>query len=192
MILLAVLAAISFATGDARAGTVMVAMVALSVGLRFWQEAIADSAAAQLKAMIHVTATVVRDGQAAEMPLRDLVPGDFIQLAAGDMIPGDVRILASKDFFVSQGSLLGFSDPRQQPGELLWPARFGADELVSLKRSLGSYAASGQLQQRPSPAEGGMLKRNWFRFFQRAGQNLPPIDVRYPDGSHRLTSVSAL
>ena len=111
VILLATLSAISFATGDARAGTVMAAMVVLSVALRFLQEARADAAAAKLKAMIHVTATVVRDGAAREMPLRDLVPGDIIKLSAGDMIPGDVRVLSSKDLFVSQGSLTGESLP---------------------------------------------------------------------------------
>jgi P-type Mg2+ transporter len=111
VILLATLSAVSFATGDARAGTVMVAMVMLSVALRFFQEARADAAAAKLKAMIHVTATVIRDGAAREMPLRDLVPGDIIKLSAGDMIPGDVRVLSSKDLFVSQGSLTGESLP---------------------------------------------------------------------------------
>ncbi len=89
----------------------MAAMVVLSVALRFFQEARADAAAAKLKAMIHVTATVVRDGNAREMPLRDLVPGDIIKLSAGDMIPGDVRVLSSKDLFVSQGSLTGESLP---------------------------------------------------------------------------------
>ena len=42
VILLSILSAISFLTGDARAGSVMAGMVALSVGLRFWQEARAD------------------------------------------------------------------------------------------------------------------------------------------------------
>jgi Mg2+-importing ATPase len=111
VILLGALSAISFATGDARAGTVMAMMVVLSAGLRFLQEARADAAAAKLKAMIHVTATVVRDGEAKELPLRDLVPGDIIHLSAGDMIPGDVRVLSSKDLFVSQGSLTGESLP---------------------------------------------------------------------------------
>jgi P-type Mg2+ transporter len=111
VILLATLSTVSFATGDARAGIVMAMMVVLSAGLRFFQEARADAAAAKLKAMIHVTATVIRDGQTNEMPLRDLVPGDIIQLCAGDMIPGDVRLLSSKDLFVNQGSLTGESLP---------------------------------------------------------------------------------
>jgi Mg2+-importing ATPase len=111
VVLLAILSAVSFATGDARAGTVMAAMVVLGVGLRFVQEARADAAAAKLKAMIHVTATVLRDGAAKEVPLRNLVPGDIIKLSAGDMIPGDVRVLSCKDLFVSQGSLTGESLP---------------------------------------------------------------------------------
>src|SRR5277367_5009408 len=111
VILLTTLSAVAFLTGDARAGSVMAIMVVLSVGLRFWQEARADAAAEKLKAMIHVTATVVRDGAAREIPLRDLVPGDIVKLAAGDMIPGDVRLLSSKDVFVSQGSLTGESLP---------------------------------------------------------------------------------
>ena len=63
VILLAVLSSISFATGDPRAGSVMAGMIVLSVSLRFLQEARAGAAAAKLKAMIHVTATVVRDGK---------------------------------------------------------------------------------------------------------------------------------
>src|SRR5271165_6353339 len=111
VILLSTLSTVSFITGDARAGSVMALMVCLSVGLRYFQEARADAAAEKLKAMIHVTATVVRDGAARELPLRDLVPGDIVKLAAGDMIPGDARLLSLKDLFVSQGSLTGESLP---------------------------------------------------------------------------------
>ena len=111
VVLLAALAAISFATGDARAGTVMCLMVVLGVLLKFIQEARADTAAAQLKAMIKVTATVFRDGQAMEVPLKEIVPGDVVKLSAGDMIPADLRVLTSKDLFVIQASLTGESLP---------------------------------------------------------------------------------
>src|ERR1700726_5341731 len=63
VILLTVLAAVSYATGDFRAGTVMLLMVFLGLGLRFVQESRADAAAAKLKALISVTATVVRGGE---------------------------------------------------------------------------------------------------------------------------------
>ena len=111
VILLSVLAILSFATGDFRAGSVMLLMVVLGLFLRFVQETRADTAAAKLKAMISVTATVVRDGQAREIPLQHLVPGDIVKLSAGDMIPGDVRLLSAKDLFVIQATLTGESMP---------------------------------------------------------------------------------
>jgi Mg2+-importing ATPase len=111
VILLAVLATISFATDDARAGIVMSMMIVLGVGLKLIQEAKADSAAAKLKAMISVTATVVRAGTPQEVAVSQLVPGEIVKLAAGDMIPGDVRIVDAKDLFVIQGSLTGESFP---------------------------------------------------------------------------------
>ena len=111
VILLAVLACVSFATGDFRAGTVMTLMIVLGVGLKLIQEAKADNAAAKLKAMITVTATVEREGVAKEIAISHLVRGDVVTLAAGDMIPADVRVLAAKDLFVIQSSLTGESFP---------------------------------------------------------------------------------
>ena len=55
VILLGVLSVVSFATGDPRAGAMMLCMILLSVGLKLVQESRADSAAAKLKAMISVT-----------------------------------------------------------------------------------------------------------------------------------------
>ena len=111
VILLTILAGITFYTAhepsDFAGGWIMVAMVILGVGLRYIQESRADAAAAKLKAMINVTATVVRDGKTREVPLRELVPGDIVKLSAGDMIPGDVRLLSCKDLFIIQATLTG-------------------------------------------------------------------------------------
>lgn len=111
VILLLVLATIAFLTEDIRSGIVMTLMVILGVTLRFIQETKADNAAAKLKAMINVTATVIRDGIQEEVALKNLVPGDIIVLSAGDMIPADVRILSAKDLFLIQASLTGESLP---------------------------------------------------------------------------------
>ena len=59
-------------------------------------------------------------------------------------------------------------DWRAEEGELLWKEHIGQKELASLKRELGSeYAIAGQLQQRPSPTTGGIIKRDWFVKYQR-------------------------
>jgi predicted phage terminase large subunit-like protein len=57
---------------------------------------------------------------------------------------------------------IGFIDPRTVDGELLFPERFPEATVVALEKTMGSYAAAGQLQQRPAPRDGGMFKRHWF------------------------------
>jgi predicted phage terminase large subunit-like protein len=52
---------------------------------------------------------------------------------------------------------IGWVDPRTTLGEPLWPERFGEAELAKLEKKLGLYGTSGQLQQRPSPASGGII-----------------------------------
>lgn len=64
--------------------------------------------------------------------------------------------------FVSQ---IGWKDPRKKPGELLCPARVGPGAIAEAKRDLGSYGFAAQHQQRPSPAEGGLIKRHWWKFY---------------------------
>jgi predicted phage terminase large subunit-like protein len=69
---------------------------------------------------------------------------------------------------------IGWEDPRTEEGELLWPARFGEDEVKSLEKSLGPHKAAGQLQQRPEPAGGGIIKRAWWQLWEAA--EYPPMD----------------
>lgn len=58
---------------------------------------------------------------------------------------------------------LGFFDPRTEEGELLWPNRMKEGTLRRLERKLGSYGTAGQLQQRPSPKGGGILKEEHWQ-----------------------------
>ena len=71
-------------------------------------------------------------------------------------------------------STLNFTDPRTKEGELLWPNRIDEKTLTTLERSLGSYAAAGQLQQRPMPKGGGILKAEWWVPWENA--ELPEIE----------------
>ena len=40
------------------------------------------------------------------------------------------------------------------------------DSLDNLKKSLGSYGVAGELQQLPAPADGGVVLRKWWKFYQ--------------------------
>lgn len=59
-------------------------------------------------------------------------------------------------------TVLGWTDPRRKAGELLDSKRFPPDVVENLKRVMGAHTAAGQLQQRPSSAEGGAIKRKWL------------------------------
>ena len=69
----------------------------------------------------------------------------------------------------------GTYDPRTTVGELICPERFGPDELTRLKQLLGVYGSAGQLQQRPSPPGGGILKVKHFQLWP-ASKEIPRFD----------------
>jgi len=133
VLLLTALAALSLVSGEAESALIILTIVIFSVILRFSQDYRSSRAVAALCELVHTTATVTRPllqgeragcdsrnlglgpsgamGQQQDVPLRDLVPGDVILLAAGDMVPADVRLLHSKDLYVSQATLTGESLP---------------------------------------------------------------------------------
>lgn len=69
---------------------------------------------------------------------------------------------------------IGWKDPRTRDGELLWPERFGEEELTGLEKIMGKFKSAGQLQQRPEPAGGGIIKREWWKLWEEP--KFPPCD----------------
>ena len=118
---LLLIAAVSFVTSvllaapgekDPSAVIVILVLVLLSGGLRFFQEFRSGREAEGLGALVKTTATVIRrENGREEIDMADLLPGDIVVLSAGDMVPADLRVLTAKDFFVSQSALTGESEP---------------------------------------------------------------------------------
>lgn len=78
-----------------------------------WQETNAEKALEALKEIQSETTTVIRDGvKIHNMPVKELVPGDIVELKVGDKVPADMRILKliSSTLRVEQGSLTGESE----------------------------------------------------------------------------------
>src|SRR6516162_3530076 len=57
------------------------------------QEGKAAEAVTALQKMVVIKAKVRRDGQLAEIPAEQLVPGDIVAIEAGDIVPADGRLL---------------------------------------------------------------------------------------------------
>jgi len=87
---------------------------------------------------------------------------------------------------------IGFEDPRKVEGELMFPERFGANTVTNYKKALGDQAYAGQMQQRPAPAGGGILKIKHFQLWPTAWK-LPVFEyvVQSYDGAYDDDATSS-
>ncbi len=114
VIVLLVASAASALLGERVNASIIVLMVALSVGLNFIQTYRSHRVAERLREAVAPTATALRDGSWSEIRRRDLVPGDIVRLAAGDRVPADARLLEARDLHVQQAALTGESMPAEK------------------------------------------------------------------------------
>lgn len=74
-----------------------------------------------------------------------------------------------------------WQDPRVDEGELLSPKRFGPAEVADARVRLGGYGYAGQHQQRPTPRQGAIWERDWWRHWHdpkrcgHHGERLRPV-----------------
>ena len=90
------------------AGVIMVIVVFNAV-LGFIQEKRAESAMEELKKLSAPTVNLVRDGEEAEIPAADVVPGDLMVLETGDLVSADGRLLDAVNLRADESSLTGES-----------------------------------------------------------------------------------
>jgi H+-transporting ATPase len=77
----------------------------------FWQENKADNAIEMLKQRLAINARVFREGEWAEMPAKELVPGDIIRIRMGDIVPADVKLIEGEYMLADESALTGESLP---------------------------------------------------------------------------------
>jgi predicted phage terminase large subunit-like protein len=61
------------------------------------------------------------------------------------------------------GNKLGVIDPRTEPGELLWPARYPEEIVIKDREGMSPAVAEAQYQQNPAPESGSFFEAEWFR-----------------------------
>ncbi|MEO8697919.1 MAG: magnesium-translocating P-type ATPase [Acidimicrobiales bacterium] len=111
LILLLGAALISGATGDPTDAVIISSIVALSVGLGFFNEYRSELAAAALHANIHHETVVWRDGSRRQIEVSGLVPGDVVELSVGAIVPADIRLIEATQFECDESLLTGESIP---------------------------------------------------------------------------------
>ena len=104
-------------TGDTTDGAIIAAIVVLSVGLGFVNEYRSELAVAALHENIRHEAVVWRDGAQRRIDVRDLVPGDVVELRVGELVPADVRLLDVNELECDEAVLTGESMPAAKTAE---------------------------------------------------------------------------
>ena len=102
-------AIISMFSGNEESTIVIFAVLVMNAVLGTIQHVKAEKSLASLKQLSAPAAKVIRDGIKQEMPAKDVVPGDILELEAGDMVAADGRILHNYSLQVNESSLTGES-----------------------------------------------------------------------------------
>jgi len=109
LLLLLVTAAVSGAVGDLTDALLIFAIMAMSVGLGFFNEYRSAKAVEELHSEIAHTASAGRDGRPTEVDVSELVPGDVVHLEVGDKVPADLRLLEVNGLECDESALTGES-----------------------------------------------------------------------------------
>jgi len=132
---------VSGVLGDVTDAVIILAIIALSGLLGFWQESGATRAVAALLAVVQIKVEVRRDGQVQEVPSTEIVPGDVVLLNAGDVIPGDGLIVESNQLLVDEAALTGETYPAEKA-----PGVVPADAPIASRTNsvfMGTHVTSG-------------------------------------------------
>lgn len=131
-IILVLAAVVAFVTGDKNTGYYVMAMVALSVLLGFWNEFTAEKTVAALLKRISLMAVVLRSGVKQEIPVGHLTIGDVVLLAPGSIIPADLRLIHTDNLEIDESALTGESVATTKDANTLVN-----DEELSKQRNVG-------------------------------------------------------
>ena len=98
----------------------IILMIVVGSGLlSFTQEYRASKAVAALRSRLALKARVLRAGKLTNVPVREIVCGDIVELSAGNLVPADGLVLAAKDCLVTQSALTGESLPVEKSAGVL-------------------------------------------------------------------------
>lgn len=110
-LLLWVAGILAFVSRTPALGWAIWAVIWINAIFSFWQEFQAEQALAALKKVLPMQVKVYRGGTLQQIPARELVRGDVMQLEEGDRISADARLIAAESFYVDVSVLTGESLP---------------------------------------------------------------------------------
>jgi P-type Ca2+ transporter type 2C len=116
-VLLLVAAVLSYVSGSPELALIILAVVFVNIFVSLFQESRAEKAMETLKSWMPEYAKVLRNGELQKIHVKELVPGDIIQLDEGDRVPADARLIEAFDLWTNNVPLTGESEPQPRVPE---------------------------------------------------------------------------
>jgi predicted phage terminase large subunit-like protein len=100
--------------------------------------------------------------------------GHLLGMGGWDHLSLGARAIEDEEIPIGNGRI-----HRRRVGDLLHPERESAEILEQIRLEIGSLQFSAQYQQRPVPIEGNLIRRSWFRVYDRLPARGPGVQMVY-------------
>ncbi|MEA5574366.1 cation-transporting P-type ATPase [Calothrix sp. UHCC 0171] len=110
-LLLWVAGTLAFISRTPELGWAIWAVIWINAIFSFWQEFQAEQALSALKKVLPMQVKVYRNGELQQIPARELVRGDVMQLEEGDRISADARLVSAESLYLDVSVMTGESLP---------------------------------------------------------------------------------
>ena len=117
--LLIVTSVLSMYFGEVLGGTIILVLIFLSAIVSFIQEYRSERIVDDLNKKISHKAIVTRNGEKIEIDVKNIVPGDIINLDVGSKVPADVRLIEAENLEINESILTGESVPVHKVSDVL-------------------------------------------------------------------------
>jgi Ca2+-transporting ATPase len=110
----------------------IIAIVSLNGILGYVQESRAEKALAALKKLSSPLVRIIRDGKLADVPGKELVPGDVMLLEAGVQLAADGRLIEQSNLQVRESALTGEAEAVNKQAKLTLPEDTALGDRINL------------------------------------------------------------
>lgn len=145
VMILIVAAIVSGVLGKLESAIVIIVVIMLNAILGTVQHVKAQKSLDALKALASPMAKVKRDGNATEIPSKDLMVGDLMLLDAGDFISADGRIIENYNLQVNESSLTGEAESVLKSAETISATDISLGDRKNMVFS-GSFVTYGRAE----------------------------------------------
>ncbi|MCL1940117.1 MAG: cation-transporting P-type ATPase [Desulfovibrionaceae bacterium] len=102
--------------------TVVILLVTvINAGIGYFQESKAEKALNDIRSLLSLRASAIRDGGRVEVDATRLTLGDIVYLAPGDKIPADLRLFRTENLRIEESALTGEAVPSAKRTRTLDP-----------------------------------------------------------------------